>query len=220
MSRSVLSRIIVIASLLAAAAVPAAAADRPATRAQALQAIAQPSAELRRAGVERLGDIGTMADTDRLVARLHDEDEQVRLVANTALWQIWGRSGDKSVDVLYRRGVEQMEAGELPDAVATFTEIIRRKPGFAEAWNKRATLFYMMGLLELSLKDCDEVIKRNRNHFGALSGYGQIYLSMGDLERAATYLERALRINPNLAGAASTVQMLRERLDARQRRTI
>ena len=220
MSRSVLSRIIVIASLLAAAAVPAAAADRPATRAQALQAIAQPSAELRRAGVERLGDIGTMADTDRLVARLHDEDEQVRLVANTALWQIWGRSGDKSVDALYRRGVEQMEAGELPDAVATFTEIIRRKPGFAEAWNKRATLFYMMGLLELSLKDCDEVIKRNRNHFGALSGYGQIYLSMGDLERAATYLERALRINPNLAGAASTVQMLRERLDARQRRTI
>ena len=220
MSRSVLSRIIVIASLLAAAAVPAAAADRPATRAQALQAIAQPSAELRRAGVERLGDIGTMADTDRLVARLHDEDEQVRLVANTALWQIWGRSGDKSVDALYRRGVAQMEAGELPDAVATFTEIIRRKPGFAEAWNKRATLFYMMGLLELSLKDCDEVIKRNRNHFGALSGYGQIYLSMGDLERAATYLERALRINPNLAGAASTVQMLRERLDARQRRTI
>ena len=220
MSRSVLSRIIVIASLLAAAAVPAAAADRPATRAQALQAIAQPSAELRRAGVERLGDIGTMADTDRLVARLHDEDEQVRLVANTALWQIWGRSGDKSVDVLYRRGVAQMEAGEFPDAVATFTEIIRRKPGFAEAWNKRATLFYMMGLLELSLKDCDEVIKRNRNHFGALSGYGQIYLSMGDLERAATYLERALRINPNLAGAASTVQMLRERLDARQRRTI
>ena len=220
MSRSVLSRIIVIASLLAAAAVPAAAADRPATRAQALQAIAQPSAELRRAGVERLGDIGTMADTDRLVARLHDEDEQVRLVANTALWQIWSRSGDKSVDALYRRGVAQMEAGEFPDAVATFTEIIRRKPGFAEAWNKRATLFYMMGLLELSLKDCDEVIKRNRNHFGALSGYGQIYLSMGDLERAATYLERALRINPNLAGAASTVQMLRERLDARQRRTI
>ena len=220
MSRSVLSRIIVIASLFVAAAVPAAAADRPATRAQALQAIAQPSAELRRAGVERLGDIGTMADTDRLVARLHDEDEQVRLVANTALWQIWGRSGDKSVDVLYRRGVAQMEAGEFPDAVATFTEIIRRKPGFAEAWNKRATLFYMMGLLELSLKDCDEVIKRNRNHFGALSGYGQIYLSMGDLERAATYLERALRINPNLAGAASTVQMLRERLDARQRRTI
>lgn len=78
----------------------------------------------------------------------------------------------------------------------------------------------MMGLLEQSLKDCDEVMKRNRNHFGALSGYGQIYLRMGDLERAATYLERALRINPNLPGAASTVRELRDRLDARQRKTI
>jgi len=220
MSRSVLFCSVVIATLLFAGMAPVAAADGPLTRAQALQAITQPSADLRRAGVERLGYVGTMADADRLVARLHDEDEEVRLVATTSLWQIWSRSGDKAVDALYRRGIGQMETGDLPEAVATFTEIIRRKPAFAEAWNKRATLFYMMGLLEQSLKDCDEVMKRNRNHFGALSGYGQIYLSMGDLERAATYMERALRINPNLPGAASTVRMLREHLDARQRKTI
>jgi tetratricopeptide (TPR) repeat protein len=78
---------------------------------------------------------------------------------------------------MYQRGIDQMEAGDLPEAVATFSAIIRRKPAFAEAWNKRATLFYMMGLMEQSLQDCDQVIKRNRNHFGALSGYGQIYLA-------------------------------------------
>lgn len=111
MSRSVLFCSVVIATLLFAGMAPVAAADRPATRAQALQALTQPSADLRRAGVERLGDIGTMADADRLVARLHDEDEQVRLVATISLWQIWSRSGDKAVDALYRRGIEQMETG-------------------------------------------------------------------------------------------------------------
>ncbi len=196
------------------------AQDPPRTRAQALQAITQPAIETRLAGVQRLGEIGTMADADRLVTALRDENEQVRLYASVSMWEIWSRSGDKAIDLQYQRGMAQMEAGELRDAVATFTAIIRKKPAFAEAWNKRATLFYMMGLLDLSLQDCAQVIKRNRNHFGALSGYGQIYLAKGDLARAAQYFERALVINPNLPGAASTLHILRERLEAQQRKTV
>lgn len=211
---------VLLTSVLLAMACPLTAADKQPNRTQALAALTQPSAELRRAGVERLGEIGTMADAERLVARLHDDDEQVRLYATASMWQIWSRSGDKSVDAMYQHGIEQMEAGKLRDAVATFSGIIRKKPSFAEAWNKRATLYYMVGEFGLSLKDCDEVIKRNPNHFGALSGYGQIYLVLGDLERAASYLERALKVNPNLPGAASTVQMLRERLETRQNKTI
>lgn len=189
-------------------------------RAHALQAIQQSSPEVRRAGAERLGALGTMADADRLVRTLHDEDERVRLAATVAMWQIWSRSGDKAIDVLYQTGIRQMEAGDLQDAVATFTRITRRKPAFAEAWNKRATLFYMMGLLDLSLKDCDEVMKRNRNHFGALSGYGQIYLAKGELEKALVYFERALKINPDMPGAASAVLQLREHLQERRSKTI
>jgi|JI10StandDraft_1071094.scaffolds.fasta_scaffold612809_2 tetratricopeptide (TPR) repeat protein len=196
------------------------AQESPRTRSQALQAIAEPVAEVRLAGVQRLGEIGTMADADRLVVSLRDEDDKVRLYASVSMWQIWSRSGDKAIDLQYQRGIAHMEAGELPEAVATFSAIIRKKPAFAEAWNKRATLFYMMGLMDLSLQDCEQVIKRNRNHFGALSGYGQIYLSKGDLARAATYFERALAINPNLPGAASTLQILRERLDTQQRKSV
>lgn len=196
------------------------AQEPPRNLAQARQAISQPTPEVRLAGVQRLGEIGTMADADRLVAFLRDENEQVRLHASVSMWQIWGRSGDKAIDLAYRRGITQMEEGDLPEAVATFSAIIRKKPAFAEAWNKRATLFYMMGLLDLSLQDCAQVLKRNRNHFGALSGYGQIYLAKGDLERAAAYFERALAINPHLPGAASAVQMLRERIDAQRRKTV
>jgi tetratricopeptide (TPR) repeat protein len=204
---------------LAYASPAALAQEPPLSLAQARQAVSQPSAETRLAAVQRLGEIGTMADADRLVPSLRDENEKVRLYATVSMWQIWSRSGDNAIDVLYQRGIAQMEAGELREAVATFSTIVRRKPAFAEAWNKRATLFYMMGLMDLSLQDCAQVIKRNRNHFGALSGYGQIYLAKGDLQRAATYFERALAINPNLPGAASALLMLRERIEAQRGKT-
>jgi len=209
------------AALLALAfALPLAAADTPLTHAQALKAITQPAAPTRRAGVERLGDIGTMADADRLVARLADADVQVRQAAEGAMWRIWSRSGDAAIDALYQRGVQQMQASEWNEALATFSAIIERKPAFAEGWNKRATIYYLLGEYELSLKDCDEVLKRNRNHFGALSGYGQIYLNQGEFERAMTYFERALKVNPNLPNAAAVIRWLEQRLDEMRRRTI
>lgn len=209
------------ALLMSAAALePAAAADKPLTRAQALQAIEQPATASRRTAVERLADVGTMADADRLVARLSDDDRLVRQLTEAALWRIWSRSGDRAIDALQLRGVEQMEAGRLAEAAETFSEIIRRKPAFAEGWNKRATALFLMGRYEDSLKDCDEVLKRNRNHFGALSGYGQIYIKLGDFERAIDYLERALNVNPNLPGAAATIELLERQVEERKRKTI
>ncbi|UUZ73674.1 hypothetical protein LP415_11590 [Polaromonas sp. P1(28)-8] len=161
------------------------------TRLQARKAIEHPEPAVRRAAVVRLGEVGVMADADRLVAHLGDDDAPVRELAEAALWQIWSRSGDRAIDALLLRGIKQMEARQLVEAVATFSEIIRRKPAFAEGWNKRATAYYLLGRFELAMLDCDEVLKRNRHHFGALSGYGQIYLALGDPDRAQPYLERA-----------------------------
>ena len=206
-------------ALLVALLQPALAADTINTRSQALRAIEHASAQERFAGVMRLAEVGVMADADRLVTRLRDDSEEVRFVAAAALWQIWGRSGDAAIDALYQRGVQQMETAQIPQALATFSEIIRRKPAFAEGWNKRATLHYLMGNFELSLKDCDEVMKRNPNHFGALSGYGQIYLNLGDLEKALAYFERALAVNPNLPGANITIRQLQQQLQEKQRKS-
>jgi tetratricopeptide (TPR) repeat protein len=63
-----------------------------------------------------------------------------------------------------------------------------------------------------SLQDCDEVIKRNPQHFGALSGYGMIYLRLGKLENALGYFERALEINPNLKGVEESIERIRYKL--------
>jgi tetratricopeptide (TPR) repeat protein len=192
-------------------------AQAPLTRAQALAALEQPAPDARAAGIARLADIGTMPDTERLARRLDDDDEQVRELANAAMWQIWGRSGDRAVDALFQRGVEQMQADEMDDALATFSEIIRRKPAFAEGWNKRATIHFLMGHHELSLKDCHEVLKRNRLHYGALSGMGQIYLNLGDPDQALLHFQRALKINPHLTGVAEAVRLI-EQHQAQHRR--
>ena len=80
-----------------------------------------------------------------------------------------------------------MRASELDEALATFSDIVARKPAFAEGWNKRATIYFLIGENEKSLRDCDEVLRRNPNHFGALSGAGQIHLSLGNPERALEF---------------------------------
>jgi tetratricopeptide (TPR) repeat protein len=209
-----------IALIAMAASLPLSAADPPVTRQQALKAMKHPEPAVRRAAVTRLGEIGAMADADRLVARLGDDDAPVRQLAEAAMWQIWSRSGDRAIDALFLLGVQQMEARQLVEAVATFSEIIRRKPAFAEGWNRRATAYYLLGRFELSMHDCDEVLKRNRNHFGALSGYGQMYLALGDPDRAQPYLERALKLNPNMAGVAATLQLIEQYREQKRRRTI
>lgn len=196
------------------------AADKALTRAQALAALNQPVAVERGAAVIRLAEIGTMADAAALVARLDDGDERVRALAEAALWQVWGRSGDTTVDAQYQRGVAQMDASRLEDAVATFSAIIQKKPAFAEAWNKRATVYYLLGQFERSMKDCDEVLKRNPNHFGALSGYAQMWAQKGDPQRALDYYQRALKVHPHLSGAGQVVPQLEREVEEKRRRTV
>ena len=194
------------------------AAQTALTHAQALAALEHTLPLKRAEGITRLAEIGTMAETERLARRLADDDEQVRSLANAAMWQIWGRSGDPAIDALFKRGVAQMEAADFDAALATFTDIIRRKPSFAEGWNKRATILFLLGQHEASLHDCREVLKRNALHFGALSGMGQIYLQLGDLDQALLHFQRALKVNPHLPGAAEAVRLIEQHQPGSSRR--
>ena len=187
------------------------------TRVQALQRLSDVDAARRREAVARLGEVGLMADVKALVEKLRDADEQTRSGAEESLWKIWARSGDEKVDALYQVGIRQMNQGLADEALATFTRIIEMKPEFAEAWNKRATLYFLMGQPRKSLADCDEVMKRNPHHFGALAGYFQIYLQLEDFERALKYGRRALEVNPNMEGVRQGVEAL-DRALARRRR--
>jgi tetratricopeptide (TPR) repeat protein len=160
-----------------------------------------------------------MDDVPALVRALRDPDALVRAVVERSMWQIWSRSDDPDVDQLFAIGVEQMTSRAGNDAIDTFTRIIDRRPDFAEGWNKRATVYYLMGEYTKSLADCDEVMKRNPYHFGALSGYGMIHTKLGNPERALEYFERALAINPNLDGVREAAEALRQLLLQQRKNT-
>jgi tetratricopeptide (TPR) repeat protein len=208
--------------LLAGALVTAAGAQSPAplSREQALANLRKSDVEARRQAAAWLGELGTTADAPVLIAALRDTDDVVRALAEHSVWQVWSRSGDPQVDALFQIGVEQMQRGAGPAAIETFTQIISRKPDFAEGWNKRATVYFLMGENAKSLKDCDEVIKRNPSHFGALAGYGQIYLRLDQPERALDYFQRALTVNPNLAGVEAAIEALKQALIEKRKGTI
>jgi len=191
------------------------------TREEALRALADTrSADSRRQGARTLAETGLMADLPQLAAALRDTDPLVRELAEGAMWQVWSRSGDATIDRLFETGVAQMQASQGDEAVETFSEIIRRRPDFAEGWNKRATVYYMMGEYQKSLADCDEVMKRNPYHFGALSGYGMIYMQLDQPATALTYFERALAVNPNLESTRQTIELLKTLLIQRRKDTI
>jgi len=117
------------------------------------------------------------------------------------------------------QGVEEMQDGRHAEAIATFSEVIRRRPAFAEAWNKRATVYYLAGEYRKSLADCDEVLKRNPLHFGAISGYGEIHFRLEDYEKAISWWRRALEVNPNMVGVELNIKGAEQLLKQRRARS-
>jgi tetratricopeptide (TPR) repeat protein len=181
-------------------------------RAQALKGLGSQDAGQRAEAVAWIATHGNPADGKILQQRLVDESPLVRGMAEQGLWLLWSRSGDKAIDALMAKGVEEMQAGQFKESIATFSDVIRRKPAFAEGWNKRATVLFLAGEFRKSLADCDEVMKRNPNHFGALAGYGQIYFQQEQYDRAIKYWKRALQVNPNMMSLEINIKAAEELL--------
>jgi len=206
------------AALLVALSLPGAAQSR---HDQALSDLRRAEdAEARRAAVRALADTGVMADLPAMAQALRDSDPQVRALTESAMWEVWSRTGDAEIDALFARGVEQLQMRQLDEAVQTFTRLIARRPDFAEAWNKRATVYFVLGEYEKSLADCDQVMTRNPYHWGALSGYGMIYVELDQPGRAVEYFEKALAVNPNLTSVQQALETLKALLLQRRREMI
>ena len=126
--------------------------------------------------------------------------------AAAALWELWHRSGRPELDTLLRQGIEAMEAQQLAEADKVFSRLIEVAPTFAEGWNKRATVRYLVKDYVGSIADCRETLARNPNHFGALSGQALCHLSLGEYREAADLCRRALAVHPYLDGARANLR--------------
>jgi len=191
----------------------------PQNRSDALAALEDAQTESRAEAVVWIANHGRMEDQPLLIKRLRDDSPFVRGYAEQGLWLLWSRSGEGEIDRLMAQGVEEMQAGRHREAVATFSEVIRRRPEFAEGWNKRATVHYLAGEYRKSLADCDEVMKRNPFHFGALSGYGQIYFRLEEYDKALHWWKRALDVNPNMIGVEINIKGTEELIKKKRGRT-
>jgi tetratricopeptide (TPR) repeat protein len=198
-------RIVLLASALTLAAAPA-FPEPPKSRDEALTALNSAETPVRMEAIVWLADHGGISDAPLLHERLRDQSALVREYAEQGLWALWSRSGDAAIDSLMARGVDEMQAGNHKAAIATFSEVVKRKPDFAEGWNKRATVYYLAGDYKRSIADCDQVLKRNPNHFGALSGLGQIYFQLERYEDSLTWFRKALEVNPNMLGVEFNIK--------------
>jgi tetratricopeptide (TPR) repeat protein len=132
------------------------------------------------------------------------------------IWAIWTRyPDDQAINRQMDRAIKMMNAGRLDDAEAMFSAIISRKPAFAEAWNKRATVRFFRGDDAGSANDILQVIKLEPRHFGALSGLGMIKVREGDLQGALQAYRAAQRINPFLPNIEVIIDKLGQRLNGR-----
>ncbi len=133
---------------------------------------------------------------NRLLTDLKSEDETVRLLATQELWQIWFQQKGMVGLELIKRSQIQLEDGNAELAEAILNQLIRDQPDFAEAWNRRAILYYTQENYQLSLRDCQTVVQLNPDHFGAWHGIGLCQMALADYLSAIPAFRRALEIQP------------------------
>jgi tetratricopeptide (TPR) repeat protein len=178
--------------------------------AHALEVLRQGTATEKLKALELLARLGEMSVMPALVQAMRDEDARVRDAAQNVMWAIWLRSGDDDIDTLMAEGEQLMEQEEYAEAVEIFDQIIARAPQFAEGYNKRATVYYLMQAYDKSIADIHRTLELNPVHFGALSGMGLCYLGLEEPRQALGWFERAVAVNPNLDSIQHYIQQIRE----------
>lgn len=146
---------------------------------------------------------------DDLFARLSAAKSEAEAEGVAALIQRrWARSGSDTADLLMGRANEAIAAKNPALAIELLDRVIALEPGWAEAWNRRATAFYLSDDPTSAMADIRQVLVREPRHFGAWAGLGHIYMAGGDEKRALEAYRRALALHPHL----STLETIVERL--------
>jgi len=158
--------------------------------------------------------------TDPRLDDLFDElkaapDIQSAAPIELAIWNIWVQHDDQVITTLMGQGIAAMSRRDYSSALRTFDQMVNLAPGFAEAWNKRATVHYLLGNYRESLADIKKTLALAPRHFGALSGRGLVYIALEEEEKALQSFEEALAVHPNMEGARQNAELLRKKVEGR-----
>jgi tetratricopeptide (TPR) repeat protein len=131
------------------------------------------------------------------------------------IWAIWMQTPSDTAALLMMRAKAAMDAQQIDVALKLLDSIIKLRPDWTEAWNRRATLHYVKNDYARSLADIQQVLAREPRHFGALAGLGMIMQDLGDDKRALEAFRKALAVNPHLEKVPDLVKTLSEKVEGR-----
>jgi tetratricopeptide (TPR) repeat protein len=150
---------------------------------------------------------------DLLFARLqHTPDPAEAHALEQSIWGVWLESGDAAVDRLMQQGILALQVQHYATALQAFDRMVEQAPEFAEGWNKRATVHYLMGNWNASVRDIQRTLALEPRHFGALFGLGLIYQALERHEAALRSFEATLALNPHSESTRRMVEQLRRQL--------
>jgi tetratricopeptide (TPR) repeat protein len=142
-------------------------------------------------------------------------DDEIAKAIEERIWAVWFASRSDTANLLMTRVRTALEHKETELALKLLDAIITIKPDYIEAWNRRATIYYMQKDYGKALADIRQVLRREPRHFGALSGLGLILQDIGDDKQALEAYRRVLKLYPRMQRVPDIVKRLQEKVEGR-----
>jgi len=142
---------------------------------------------------------------------LSNNNMEVSLILSK-IWDIWAIAESEKTQIIFNDANELMERGKFENAIDLFSKVIDESPDFAEGWNKRATVYFLIGDLNKSISDIEETLSLEPRHFGALDGLAEIYLLKDDLLSAAATYKKILEIIPSSKKSQDRLKLINDLL--------
>ena len=170
----------------------------------------EPPSKLPRMGADRVRGLDFLFGALKAAP-----DEASAKHVEARIWALWMQTPSDTAALLMMRAKAAMDAQQMEVALKLLDAVVKLRPDYVEAWNRRATLYYLQNDYAHSLADIEQVLVREPRHFGALAGLGMIMQDLGEEKRALDAFRKALAINPHLEKVPELVKTLSEKVEGR-----
>ena len=151
------------------------------------------------------------SELDKLFNDLKINNTSLSFETEQKIWKLWStHPSDQKLTKMLSKGSDLVNNQKLNEAIIIFSKVIDLDPDWAEAWNKRATVLYLIGEYQESQNDIDKVLKLEERHFGALAGQGLVNIQLKNYEKAIMSYEKAKKIYPTMKSPDIMIKQLEE----------
>ena len=148
---------------------------------------------------------------DKLFNELKINNPALTFEVEQKIWEIWSTHPKKNeLTLMLSEGSTLVKNDKLNEAVNIFTKVIELDPNWAEAWNKRATVLYLLGEFQKSQNDIDKVLELEERHFGALAGQGLVNIQLKNYDKAIMSYEKAQKIYPTMKSPKIMIEEIKK----------